>query len=245
VTSLRTADGTETGRFHPSWITIGVFAVVIAAIDGFWVTSLQGAVGAIERTQGPFAHWLRYSALMIPLLGLAVIAALRLARRWDKPHRRQSVRLAITALLVVVVTTLVSIGEVVANSVYDYHLQSRQLGLMHALHTLPTVGQSGPACNALCLARQQTFDVHVRAITMGGLVLLVTNVVVVAFLLIFRSDRLWIQRASPSNNPRSNRSGRPCWSEPRPFGAEIRCRAGGAHVHEDGPDGDAQDQRHV
>ena len=35
------------------WVTIAVFAIVISYADGFWVTSLQGVVGAIERRQIP------------------------------------------------------------------------------------------------------------------------------------------------------------------------------------------------
>lgn len=39
------------GKVPLPWITIGVLAVLMAAGDGFVLTSLQGAVGAIERSQ--------------------------------------------------------------------------------------------------------------------------------------------------------------------------------------------------
>jgi hypothetical protein len=35
-------------RFQVSWVTIALFAIVFAYVDGFWVTSMQGAVGAFE-----------------------------------------------------------------------------------------------------------------------------------------------------------------------------------------------------
>jgi hypothetical protein len=54
-------------RLRPSWVTIGLWAVVIAYVDGFWVTSLQRTVGAFERNQPPFMRWLRDSTLMLPL----------------------------------------------------------------------------------------------------------------------------------------------------------------------------------
>ena len=49
-----------------SWVTVVVCASVIAYIDGFWLTSLRGAVGAIDATQSPFSRWLRDSTLMVP-----------------------------------------------------------------------------------------------------------------------------------------------------------------------------------
>ena len=42
-------------RTSVPWATVLTLAVVLAYADGFWMTSLRGAVGAIERTQGPFA----------------------------------------------------------------------------------------------------------------------------------------------------------------------------------------------
>ena len=41
------------------WFTVVPLAVVMAYATGFWLVSLRGAIGAIERTQEPFASWLR------------------------------------------------------------------------------------------------------------------------------------------------------------------------------------------
>ena len=51
--------GEMPGRPAVPWATVLPLAVLMAYADGFWLTSLRGAVGAIERTQEPFATWLR------------------------------------------------------------------------------------------------------------------------------------------------------------------------------------------
>ena len=72
-----------------SWWTVGLFAVVLTAADGFWATSLRGAVGYIEATQQPFPDWLRYLAVMLPIFAAAVFGA-ALAR--TAPRRRPARR---------------------------------------------------------------------------------------------------------------------------------------------------------
>ena len=49
-------------RLGVSWATIILFAVVISYVNGFWVTSLQGAVGSLERSEPPFQRWLAIPA---------------------------------------------------------------------------------------------------------------------------------------------------------------------------------------
>jgi hypothetical protein len=68
-------------RIGVSWWTVGVFALVLAAADGFWATSVRGAVGYIENVQQPFHDWLLYLAVMGPLFAAVVAAALWLANR--------------------------------------------------------------------------------------------------------------------------------------------------------------------
>ncbi len=75
-------------RLGVSWPTIIVFAVVISYVSGFWVTSLQGAIGSLDRSQPPFGRWLRDSTLMLPLYVVAVLVAVLLARRWFGHYRR-------------------------------------------------------------------------------------------------------------------------------------------------------------
>ena len=86
-------------RLPVSWATVVVCAVVIAYVDGYWTTSLRGAVGAIEGSQRPFTRWLRDSTLMLPLFLLGVLAALALTRRWVGRSRRELVQLAVAGVL--------------------------------------------------------------------------------------------------------------------------------------------------
>ena len=67
------------------WSTVLPFAVVLAYVNGFWVTALRGAVGSTERTTAPFTSWLRDSTLLLPLFVLAVLVALTLAMHWFGP----------------------------------------------------------------------------------------------------------------------------------------------------------------
>ena len=64
------------GKVPLPWVTVFVLAIVMALADGFIVTSIQGAVGAIERAQGPFASWLRDAAIVLPVFVVAVLWAL-------------------------------------------------------------------------------------------------------------------------------------------------------------------------
>jgi hypothetical protein len=192
-------------RLAVSWVTIAVFAIVIAYVDGFWVTSLQGAVGAIERNQPPFTRWLHDSTLMLPLYFVAVLAAMLIARRWVGHNRGTLVKLGATALLITVISAGVGIAEVAASSAYDYRLQSRDLATVQKIHFLdhvhPVAVQPGSAvlpaastCSGLCAARRATLLVHVRAVKYASAMLLITNLVLVAWLLALRSDRLWRPR---------------------------------------------------
>lgn len=196
-----THNSTELGttqRLRVSWVTIAFFAIVISFADGFWVTSLQGAIGAIERREAPFDRWLRDSTLMLPLYLLAVLGAVLIARRWVGQSRRRLVEFGATALLIVVFSSAVAVAEVAASSAYDYHLQTRQLEQVHQHmgHTslaaqVAPIGGGGGTCTGTCATLQATRDVHVRAVLLGSLVLLVTNLVVVAWVLALRGDRLW------------------------------------------------------
>ena len=189
-----------TGRLHVSWPTVAVFAAVITYVDGFWVTSLQGAVGAIEVTQHPLMRWIRDSTLMLPVVLVAVVAALSLTRRWVGHSHRELRQLAVAALLMVVVTSVVSLGQVATMSIHDYNIQAAELGQIHAAHTStiandPAVVAPAPggACSALCAARHATLMAHVRSVGYAGLVLLFTNLVLVVWVLALRGGRLWAE----------------------------------------------------
>ena len=185
-------------RLHLSWPTVAVFAAVIAYVDGFWVTSLQGAVGAVEVTREPFVRWVRDSTLMLPLLLLAVVAALSLTRRWAGRSHREFRQLAVAAISTMLITTVVSIAQVATMSIHDYNIQAAQLGQVHAGHASTVAADpgavaplGGKACSALCAARHATLMAHVRSVGYAGLVLLFTNLVLVVWALALRGGRLW------------------------------------------------------
>ena len=181
-----------------SWVTVAVFAVALAYADGFWVTSALRAIGATANNQGPFLHWLRDSTLMLPPIVLAVLAALELTRRWVAQGRREIVQLAGAALLIIVISSAVSIAQVAISSASDYKFQASQLSLTHTNHfstpaaiPVPASVTKPGACVDLCAARHSSMVVHVRAVGYATLVLLVTNVVLVIWLLAVRGGRLW------------------------------------------------------
>ena len=196
------APSEEPGRLHLRWVTLALLAIVIAFVDGFWTTSLRGAVGAIEQTQEPFDSWVRSSELTLPFYVLAVVVAAVIARRWVGTGRRNLVKPVAVALLVVVTTTLVGVGAMAVNSVNDYHLQSERLAVVHACH-VGTDGSvhdpaehadhasAGEGCNALCKAQRSTLAAHERGAAYGGVVLLLTNVLLVGFLVVLWDIRLW------------------------------------------------------
>ena len=175
--------GAIASRLAVPWFTVLSLAVVMAYATGFWLISLRGAVGAIERTQGPFATWLRESTLALPFFVFAVLGALTLALRRFGPVLRKPRTVAATALLVVAAGTLVGVAAMVASSAYDYQLQSNQLQFMHSAHN------SG-AASVLAAQEQATLDLHVRGVLVASALLLVTNLVLVGWVVAFRGGRL-------------------------------------------------------
>jgi hypothetical protein len=165
------------------WWTVLSLGVALAFADGFWVGSLRNAVGAIERTQTPFASWVRESSLAAPLFVLAVLGALTLARRWvigsgDRPRQ-----VLLTGLLVVGAGTLVGVAELAASAAYDYRLQLQQDLMM---------GTMRQTCTGSCLTAQDaaSFWLQAKAVGWGGLILLVTNLVLVGWAVAFFGGRL-------------------------------------------------------
>jgi hypothetical protein len=171
-------------RARTRWPAMLLLAALLAFADGFWLTTTQGAVGAIERAQSPFTTWLRDSALSLPLYVLAVLAALAVARRRLGPGLRGARRVFATALLVAVAGTVVGTAELVASAAYDYKLQVSQLDAMHAAHltanTPPPVATVG-SCPGLCAEQRLTLQAHERAARYAATGELVTNVVLVGW----------------------------------------------------------------
>jgi hypothetical protein len=158
-------------------------AVVAAFGSGFWLIVIRGAVGSIERTEGPFATWLEESTLLVPLYVFAVLAALTLALRWfgASPHRARAV--ALTLLLVAVAVTLAASAVQAVSAVYDYRLQTIHV-LNMASHEL--------SCGSQCIADRQHdgLVLQVDALGLGSIVMLVSNLVLLGFTVGFRGGRL-------------------------------------------------------
>jgi len=165
------------------WLTVVPLAAVMAYADGFWMTSLRGAVGAIERTQQPFSTWLRESTLTLPIFMIAVIAALALAARLFGPALLTTKTVLATALIVVAAGTLIGIYEIATSAAYDYSLQTSQAHLMTSVSSATTSGMS---------ARQDqaSLSLQLKAVGYGSGLLLVTNLVAVGWVVALRGGRL-------------------------------------------------------
>src|SRR6478672_13444895 len=188
IDSVRQPTGTLRTRLSVPWLTVVPLAVVLAYADGFWMLTLRGAVGAIERTQQPFAGWWRESTLALPLYVLAVLGALMLAMRWFGPVLRSLRAVAATAVLTALAGTLLGVAEIVGSSVYDYHLESSQLALMDSMHGI---------CVGSCLdqAQQSATAAFVRAVLYTSGFILITNLVLVGWLVAMRGGRLDVASA--------------------------------------------------
>ena len=189
---------TPPARPTKPWSTVLPLAVAMAYVSGFWIISLRGSVGAIERTQTPFASWWRGSTWVLPLFVVAVLVAFSLAHRWFGPVPRGPKAYLSTAVLVAALGTVVGTGLLVASSAYDYHLQAQQSALKHAV---------GGTCVAGCQARelQATLSLQIHAVAVGVALLLVSNLVVVGWTLALRGGRLEVgstrQRPRPGQRP--------------------------------------------
>jgi hypothetical protein len=196
-----------------SWLTVALFAILIAFADGFWFTSMQGAVGAIQRSQEPFHNWWQDSTVMLPLIFVAVIVALALARRWFGSSRW---KFAASAVLVIVVTTGVGLVELTASAAYDYHLQTQQIAFIHGSHvhgnlaSPATSASTAPgSCDLICAAKRQTLLAQLRSIKYAGIKILLTNIVLVLWILAIRGGQLWLPQRSAKRDLDAEVSGMP------------------------------------
>jgi hypothetical protein len=201
------------------WLTVGLLTVVLAYADGFWLTSLQGAIGAIERSQGPFQGWLRGSTLTLPVFALAVLWALRRAARRYGPDLSRPRAVLAAALLVVAAGTLVAVGWLVASAVYDYSLQSHLIQVQQLNHGAASAadlagmtgmagmvaGTTGAATTAGSMSTgemlQSTLVLHLRGIAYAGGLVLLTNVVLVGWALALRGGSWTSRRGAGQRRP--------------------------------------------
>jgi hypothetical protein len=178
------------------WPTVLSLAALMAFADGYWMISLRGAVGAIERTQSPFASWLRESTLvLVPVFVFAVLAALTFARRRFGPVLDGPRAVLTTMLLVAGAGTLAGLLAMAGNAVYDYRLQSHHLGMMSTM---------GGLCFGACQAHQYTATIalHLKAIAVGTGLCLVSNLALVAWAWAIRGGRLTLTTSRAHGRPR-------------------------------------------
>lgn len=167
------------------WRTLLPLAVLLAYVDGFWMVSLRGAVGAIERTQEPFASWLRESTAILPVFVLAVLAAITLALRWFGPALSGKMAFLTTALLIATAATVAGTASLAASEVWDYALQRDLMGSLHHASSVQSVQQLDQASLGLQLA----------ALAYGTGLLLVTNIVVTGWTVAMRGGRLDVSQS--------------------------------------------------
>jgi hypothetical protein len=175
------------GKVPLPWVTVAVLAVVLAAADVFILVALQGAVGAIERSQSPFVSWLRYVAMLTPVFAVAVVLAFGRAYRTGR-------RTLGTALLVVLAATAVAIIVLLLSTAYDYHLQSALLARMQVTHGHST-GVNGTASSVYgdggwTPEQRDTMLVDVKAFGYGSVLIAGVNVVLVGWIAALGGGRL-------------------------------------------------------
>ena len=173
------------------WKTVVTLAAVLAYADGYWLISLRGAIGAIERTDHPFASWLGESTTVLPVFVFAVLAALTLALRLFARKVGETRTVVATALLIVVGGTLVGVAALVASAAYDYQLQATQL------HVVQGMTSMHGHCNTNCLAHEDrdTLALQVRGVLLVSRWILLTNLVLVAWVVAIMGGRLKLSTA--------------------------------------------------
>jgi hypothetical protein len=189
-------------RLSTPWLTILFLAAAMAYADGFWLTSLQDAIGSVARARGPFQDWVRVSTVMVPIFAVAVHKALtRGGRRYGR--RLESPRPVVaTALLVAAAGSLVGIGALVANSAYEYNLQVNEIELTRATHDHPAAADHAhAACSSTCDAAHATLAVHVKGVTYAGGIVLATNVLIVGWVVALQGGRLEVPASRREEAP--------------------------------------------
>ena len=119
---------------------------------------------------------------LLPFFGAGVLAMLMLARHWFGPEPRFPDKVALTGLLLAAGGTLLGIAALAVSAVYDYHLQVPHIG-----------GMQGMApCTGSCVPREQheIFVLHVRGVWMVGRWLLLSNAVLVTWLVAMWGGRI-------------------------------------------------------
>jgi len=162
--------------------------VGLSCAGAFWLVSLTGAIGVTERGETPFATWVMLSLTLLPVYGAGVLGAMTLATRWFGAKPRRAKDALMTALLLVAVATVVGTTALAASAAYDYSVQ---------LHHI--TGMSGmSSCTGGCVPREQhdIFVLHVRGLLLVAQWLLLTNVLLVAWLAAAWGGRITLATSS-------------------------------------------------
>jgi hypothetical protein len=176
-------------RLAVDWTTVLTLAIVLAFADGYWLTSLRGAVGAVGSNQSLFATWWREATVVLPFFVLAVLGALTLAMRWFGAAFGRPKAVLSTIGLVALAGAGVGIAEVVVDSAYNYRVETAQLRAMAAMDG---------NCVGRCIAQLEhdTLAVQIRGLFYVGRWMLLTNLVLVAFVVALRGGRIRVGRAT-------------------------------------------------
>ena len=193
LSTIKRSRAVRPARPGVPWATVVMLAVAMSCACGFWLVSLEGAIGAPERAGTPFATWLMLSAAILPVFCGAVLGVLILAMRWFGPVLRGSRAVVITAVLLVAAGTLVGVAAIGASSLYDYSLQLPQIQSgMHAM----------APCAGSCIPREEhdVLVLHVRGVLLVGRWLLLTNLVLVAWLVAMWGGRIRLVTGSTDDD---------------------------------------------
>jgi hypothetical protein len=170
------------------WVTVVVLGGVMAYADGFIVTAVQGAVGAIERTGEATVTWLSTSTLTLPAFLLAVWGGLVIVRRRLGRLRGRPLGVLAGVLVVAAAGTLVGTVVLLISTAYDYHLQSQ------LLQTLNGAGHAHSGASA----EQETLAADLRGARLAARFLLLANAVIVGWVTAMRGGRLDVGSARPA-----------------------------------------------
>lgn len=180
------------------WLTVLPVAVLMSFADGYWMTSLRGAFGAIQRTQDPFGTWVRDSTVLVPAFVLAVLAALALSVRLFGPVLRARPSVPVTALFIALAGTVPGLVALGASTAYDYDLESSQLGIMATMQGRCVAG------DCLGIQRRATLALQERSVVLGMGLILLTNLVLVGWVVAVHGGRLRVSATGRAGEaPRS------------------------------------------
>jgi prolipoprotein diacylglyceryltransferase len=166
-------------------------AGLLAVTDSFVVRVVQGAVGSIERSGDSFRSWMVTSAWTMPIFVLAVLGALAVARRRFGPALHTPKNVVMTALMIAFAGAVLGAALVVTNTAYDYHLQSQEIRSTTAHH--------GLAHHGLGVDEQlaQTLSADEAGARYGSRLIVIADVVIVAWVTAMRGGRLDVARRRP------------------------------------------------